>query len=227
MIIPLITNPILYSFRRCPYAMRARMAIYISGQTCTLREVALRDKPKEMLKASAKGTVPVLVHPNGEVIDESLDIMLWALNISDPDKWLAPMKVNESDIKTLILENDGPFKDHLDRYKYANRYNNIDSNHHRDQGLKFIEKLDYKLLESKYLFGNNFTFADAAISPFIRQFANTNREWFDSLKLPNVHTWLGQILESSQFINVMTKYPVWKLGMDEPSFPSLKDSEIN
>ena len=153
--------------------------------------------------------------------------MLWALNISDPDKWLAPIKVNESDIKTLILENDGPFKDHLDRYKYANRYNNIDSNHHRDQGLKFIEKLDYKLLESKYLFGNNFTFADAAISPFIRQFANTNREWFDSLKLPNVHTWLGQILESSQFINVMTKYPVWKLGMDEPSFPSLKDSEIN
>ena len=148
--------------------------------------------------------------------------MLWALNISDPDKWLAPIKVNESDIKTLILENDGPFKDHLDRYKYANRYNNIDSNHHRDQGLKFIEKLDYKLLESKYLFGNNFTFADAAISPFIRQFANTNREWFDSLKLPNVHTWLGQILESSQFINVMTKYPVWKLGMDEPSFPSLK-----
>lgn len=212
--------PILYSFRRCPYAMRARMAIFASGQACALREVVLRNKPPEMIVASPKGTVPVVVLPEGRVIEESLEIMMWALDHSDPQGWLAPITNNRDDVNALIAENDGPFKDALDRYKYPNRYENIDPLHQRAQGLGFLEKLNARLSKTAYLCGDDFTLADAAIAPFIRQFANTDRAWFDALDLPCVQNWLHGILESDRFLGVMEKYPAWENGMIEPVFPA-------
>ena len=212
--------PVLYSFRRCPYAMRARMAIAASGQTCALREVVLRNKPPEMLAASPKGTVPVLVLPDAQVIEESLEIMRWALGSSDPEGWLAPLNNDGDDIAALIAENDGAFKDNLDRYKYPTRYENADPIHHRTQGAAFLEKLNARLIEHNYLCGDRFTFADAAIAPFVRQFANTDREWFDAIELAGVQRWLKTILESDRFSGVMEKYPAWENGMDAPLFPS-------
>jgi len=211
--------PILYSFRRCPYAMRARMAIAASRQTCALREVVLRNKPPEMIAVSPKGTVPVLVLPDQRVIDESLEIMQWVLSRDDPEGWLAPLKYDRDDSEALIAENDGPFKEALDRYKYPTRYENTDPLHCRTQGLAFLKKLNTRLLESAYLCGDVFTIADAAIAPFIRQFANNDREWFNVLDLPGVQNWLQTILESERFLGVMEKYPAWESGMDEPAFP--------
>lgn len=211
--------PILYSFRRCPYAMRARMAIAASGQTCALREVVLRNKPHEMITASPKGTVPVIVLSDDRVIEESLEIMRWALDISDPEGWLVPLNGDHGDIDALIAENDGPFKSALDRYKYPNRYDDTDPLDHRTQGLAFLKKLNARLSKTAYLWGNTFTIADAAISPFIRQFANNDREWFNALDLSSVQNWLQNILESDRFLGVMEKYPAWESGMDEPIFP--------
>ena len=213
-------TPILYSFRRCPYAMRARLAIAVSGQTCALREVVLRNKPPEMIQASPKGTVPVMLLPNGHVLEESLEIMHWALKKSDPEGWLAPLNEASDDINTLISENDGSFKENLDRYKYPTRYNISDPLHYRSQGELFLEKLNTRLIKKPYLCGYSFTFSDAAILPFVRQFANHDRKWFDALSLSGVQNWLQSILESDRFLNVMRKYPVWKSGMNEPSFPS-------
>lgn len=217
--------PILYSFRRCPYAMRARMAIAVSGQTCALREIVLRNKPPEMIQASPKSTVPVLVltddpdNPDDRVIEESLEIMHWALGRNDPEGWLAPLSDDRKDIDALIAENDGPFKEHLDRYKYPTRYENADPLHHRAQGTVFLEKLEARLLKAAFLCGNEFTLADAAISPFIRQFANNDREWFDALDMPGVQRWLKCVLESDCFLRVMEKYPAWEGGMDALAFP--------
>jgi len=211
--------PILYSFRRCPYAMRARMAIAASGQACALREVVLRNKPPEMIAASPKGTVPVMVLPDAQVIEESLEIMYWALDRNDPEGWLMPLKSNRDDIDALIAENDGPFKNDLDRYKYPTRYENSDPLHHRSQGAAFLQKLNARLLKTAYLCGTHFTFADAAIAPFIRQFANNDRAWFNALDLPGIQRWLESILESDRFLGVMEKYPAWENGMDEAAFP--------
>jgi glutathione S-transferase len=211
--------PVLYSFRRCPYAMRARMAILVSGQTCALREVVLRNKPPQMIAVSPKGTVPVLVLPDARVIEESLEIMRWALGRRDPEGWLAPLNNDPDDTDALIAENDGSFKDNLDRYKYPTRYDNADPLHHRTLGLEFLEKLNARLTKNVYLCGNDFTFADAAISPFVRQFANTDRGWFNALDLYGVQNWLQRILESDLFSGVMEKYPAWENGMKEPAFP--------
>ena len=199
--------------------MRARLAIAVSGQTCALREVVLRNKPPEMIQASPKGTVPVMLLPNGHVLEESLEIMHWALNKSDPEGWLAPLNEASDDINTLISENDGSFKENLDRYKYPTRYNISDPLHYRSQGVLFLEKLNRRLTKKPYLCGYTFTFADAAILPFVRQFANNDRKWFDALCLSGVQNWLQSILESERFLNMMLKYPVWKSGMNEPTFP--------
>jgi len=196
------------------------MAILASGQTCALREVVLRNKPPEMIAVSPKATVPVLLLPEGRVIEESLEIMQWALGCNDPEGWLAPLKGGRDDVEALIAENDGPFKDALDRYKYPNRYEKADPLHHRTQGLEFLKKLNAQLLETAYLCGTDFTLADAAIAPFIRQFANTDRDWFNALDLSGVQNWLRSILESDRFLSVMDKYPAWESGMDEPAFPS-------
>jgi glutathione S-transferase len=211
--------PVLYSFRRCPYAMRARMALSKSGQTCRLREVVLRDKPPEMIVASPKGTVPVIVASNGVVLEESLDIMLWSLGESDPDHWLAPAQGSLADMLALIAENDGPFKGHLDRYKYGTRYPDEDTSGDRAAGLAFLIKLDDILQSSPFLFGDRPSLGDIAIFPFIRQFANTDRDWFDDLPQVHLQKWLAQWLASELFMGIMQKWPVWRAGDEEPLFP--------
>ena len=213
--------PILYSFRRCPYAMRARMALWVAGIPVELREVKLADKPRELGEASAKATVPVLVTHDG-VIDESLAIMRWALGESDPEGWL------NGDDEALIERNDGPFKHHLDRYKYPVRYPDENegyesafSLHHRAQGLTILQKLDTLLADSKQLCGDRPTLADIALFPFIRQFANTDRAWFDAQDLPHLQRWLEGHLASDLFHAIMPKFAPWKAGDDPIEFGSL------
>lgn len=214
-------RPILYSFRRCPYAMRARMAIAAAGVACRLREVVLRDKPAEMLEASPKGTVPVVVEPDGTVIEESLDVMAWALAQNDAEDWLSPTQGSRAEMDALIAECDDPFKRALDRYKYPNRYEDegVDRDEQRTLGLAFLKKLNAQLTGQTQLFGDRVSYADIAIFPFIRQFANTDRTWFDAQDLPNLQTWLAGHLESARFKQIMPKYPQWQTGDEEPVFP--------
>ena len=213
-----MSAPILYSFRRCPYAMRARLALMASGQRVRLREVVLRDKPAEMLEASPKGTVPVLVLEDGTVIDESIDVMKWALDRADPLGWKAA-DIDTS--KQLIERNDGPFKAALDRYKYPNRYEDegVDKFDQRSIGAEILADLDKRIGENgEQLLGSKPSFADFAIFPFIRQFANTDREWFDDQPLPHLQRWLARHLESDLFASIMKKYPQWKPGDAEVDF---------
>ena len=204
--------PILYSFRRCPYAMRARMAIAVSGTHVRLREILLKDKPREMLAASAKGTVPVLVC--GEtVIDESIDVMNWALAKHDPENWLA------SRDNSLIAGNDGSFKHHLDRYKYTNRYQGADAEEHRAAGFELLTKLEARLMDHDYLHGDKRGFTDIAIFPFVRQFRIADKIWFDAAPVPNVQRWLKLLAESKLFKSVMDKYPLWKETGEDIRFP--------
>jgi len=198
-------RPILYSFRRCPYAMRARMALAVSGIDIEHREVLLRDKPPAMLHASPKGTVPVVVLPDGHVVDESLDIMRWALGQNDPEDWLAP----GSAAFDLIARSDGPFKHDLDRYKYPNRYDNVDALQHRQSGSEFLAELDQKLMGQAQLFGSQISVADIAIFPFARQFANHDRDWFDAQDWPRLQAWLAAHLASPLFDTIMKKYDMW------------------
>jgi glutathione S-transferase len=197
--------PILYSFRRCPYAMRARMALLVSGQAVELREVVLRAKPQAMLDASPKATVPVLVLPDGRVIDESLDIMRWALLHDDPEGWLA------GDDTALIAANDGPFKHHLDRYKYPSRHNE-DPLVHRAQGIAHLADLDTRLGRSRYLCGPDRTLADIALFPFVRQFAATDSDWFSLQPLPGVQRWLAVLGQSDLFARCMVRLAPWQPG---------------
>lgn len=198
-----MAKPILYSFRRCPYAMRARMALDISGTEVETREVLLRDKPPQMLEASPKGTVPVLVLEDGEVIDESLDVMRWALRRNDPEDWQA------GDDTALIEANDGPFKHHLDRYKYATRYDDADPEEHRAAGSEHLQMLDKRLSDNAFLCGDRRTMADIALFPFVRQFANTDRNWFDAQPIPHLQKWLMGLLESDLFARIMVKRERW------------------
>lgn len=198
-------KPVLYSFRRCPYAIRARLAIAYSGIPVEIREVHLKHKPGQMLALSPKGTVPVLVLTDGKVIDESLDIMKWALAQHDPDHWLDI----STDSGKLIQWNDGEFKDCLDRYKYADRYPEYPPAHYRNQAEHFLIELETKLSQHTYLMDDKFSLTDAAIFPFIRQFAAVDEKWFISSEYCNLKTWLNGLLNSSLFISVMVKYPVW------------------
>ncbi len=211
--------PILYSFRRCPYAMRARMALAVSGQTCALREVVLRNKPAEMIEVSPKATVPVLVLQDGKVLDESYAIMKWALNRHDPDGWLEPETGDVAAIDALVEQMDGDFKYHLDRYKYPNRYDNIDPLEQRAAGIDILKGLDRQLSDQKFLLGNRISLADIAIVPFVRQFANTDRDWFDAQPFQFLHEWLNGLLDSDLFKSIMKKYPAWATGDVEPHFP--------
>lgn len=204
--------PILYSFRRCPYAMRARMALYVSGQVCELREVVLRDKPAEMIELSPKATMPVLQLASGEVLEQSLDIMLWALRKCDPEHWFAPEDGSLDDMLALIEETDGDFKENLDRYKYAPRYEGADPEFHRCEAETFLNVLEGRLVDQAYLFGSKPALADYAIAPFIRQFANTDRIWFDAAPYPHLQKWLETFLTRAPFTAVMTKYPAWRPG---------------
>lgn len=211
--------PVLYSFRRCPYAMRARLALAVSGQRCELREIVLRNKPVEMLQASPKGTVPVLVLPDGVVVEQSLDIMLWALGLNDPYDWLRPENGSLEDMLGLIAKCDTEFKPCLDRYKYPDRYTGVDASDQREQGALWLQSLESRLragsvaqgatTEISGLFGERATLADAAIMPFVRQFAQVDRAWFDTQPWPALHAWLNAWLAAPLFSAVMTKHQVW------------------
>ena len=204
--------PILYSFRRCPYAMRARLAINVSGIKVELREILLRDKPPQMLEVSPKGTVPVLIELTGNVLEESLDIMDWALAKNDPQSWLKPEKGSLDEMRQLIKQCDEEFKPHLDLYKYASRYDDIDGEIERDKASDFLWQLDKKLEDQSHLFGNRATLADMAIITFIRQFANVDRQWFDVCKWENLQRWLVAFLDGQQFSQIMKKYNQWHDG---------------
>ena len=203
--------PILYSFRRCPYAMRARMAVAVSGVQVELREVVLRDKPSEMLELSPKGTVPVLVLPGGSVLVESFDIMRRALTRNDPEGWLEHID------QDLIADNDGPFKYALDRYKYPHRYGLADGLAHRDSVGMHLEMLENTLVSSSYLAGSERGFTDIAIFPFVRQFAATDADWFASQPWPALQQWLETFETSALFAQIMPRYPQWKQG-DVPTY---------
>lgn len=199
-------RPILYSFRRCPYAMRARLALVSAGIETELREILLRDKAPEFLETSPKGTVPVIVTASG-VIEESLEIMDWALNANDPEGWLN----FPTDGRSLIAECDGPFKAALDRYKYQNRHNS-DPELERSKASVFIDRLETQLGDEAFLYGQSATLPDMAILTFIRQFANTDRAWFDAQPWPRVQDWLTHFTQSERFNRIMQKYPVWHAG---------------
>lgn len=205
--------PIFYSFRRCPYAMRARMAVAVSGIATELREVVLRDKPEEMIAASPKATVPVIVLTDSSVIEESLDVMHWALGKNDPEGWLA------GDNADLIAANDGPFKAALDRYKYPHRYDLENGEMHRDAAMEHLASLDAILAKQPYLAGYSRGIADIALFPFVRQFAATDQAWFDAQPLPALQSWLKAHLESELFASIMHRYPQWKAGDAVTHFP--------
>lgn len=200
-----MADHVLYSFRRCPYAMRARLALGVSGVRHELREVRLSAKPDAMLALSPKGTVPVLHTADGVVIDESLGIMRWALSLRDPDEWLA------RDDPGLIASNDGSFKHHLDRYKYPDRHGS-NAVEHRDLGLRFLGDLDERLGTAGQLKGTRPGLADAAIMPFVRQFAAVDRDWFDTLPLPRLKAWLADHLASDLFQRIMYRVAPWCPG---------------
>ncbi|MBB3994273.1 glutathione S-transferase [Sulfitobacter undariae] len=203
--------PTLYSFRRCPYAMRARLALLVSAQQVELREIVLRDKPAAFLDTSPSGTVPCMV-AGDTVLDESLDIMIWALERNDPQGWLNMPAAG----RDLIARADGPFKHALDRTKYATRYPDEDANHHRMQACEFLNDLDAQL--GIWLFGDRPTLADYAILPFVRQFAFIDKSWFDAQPWPALHLWLSRFLDSDEFSAVMHKYPQWHVGDDPQLF---------
>jgi len=205
--------PILYSFRRCPYAIRARMAIAYASITLEMREVALANKPAAMLAISPKGTVPVL-QLSDRVIDESVEVMRWALSQSDPENWLALDSQQEQ--STLIEENDNEFKGWLDKYKYWDRYPEQSQQDYRKKAEKFLSNLELRLQHNSYLLGNNICMADIAIFPFIRQFAFVDKPWFDDADYPSVQRWLNQFLQSKLFEQVMVKQALWQQSNDQP-----------
>lgn len=211
-----MAHTILYSFRRCPYAMRARIAIAQSGLQVELREVVLSDKPQSLLELSPKATVPVLITVDNKIIDESLDIMLWALQQSDPDNWLNTIN------HTLLNNNDGPFKQWLDRYKYADRYPEHTQQFYRQQGEQTLAILEQLLTDSTFLSGDTVTLTDIAIFPFIRQFVAVEQDWFEYAPYPKIRLWLDYFLTSKLFKLTMYKYSPWHPSDKEQSvFPSI------
>lgn len=228
--------PILYSFRRCPYAIRARLALKHCGAQYLHREVLLKDKPEHMLKMSSKGTVPVLVLPTScnndtvtattlnsnsgttshRVIDESIEIMRWAMSenqarhAANSNDWLDSNTMNIEQTNALIEQNDFEFKNHLDKYKYSDRYPEHPQAFYFEQALPFLEKLDAILSSTPYLGGSQFRFSDAAILPFVRQFSMVEPKDFNALPLPNLQQWLADGLQSELFLSVMHKFPQWK-----------------
>ena len=184
--------------------MRARLAIYVSNIKVQLREILLRNKAPEFLLASAKGTVPVLITQK-EVIEESLDIMVWSLKQEDPEHWLNM----PAEGYNWISRNDGPFKKAVDHTKYSTRFPDLDPKLERTKALEFLTDLNLQIGNSKWMFGKDCSLADMALLPFIRQFSNIDSHWFYSQNLPNVHKWLNYFLETNHFLQVMKKYSIW------------------
>lgn len=213
--------------------MRARLAIAVSGQKCELREVVLRNKPPALIQASPKATVPVLVLPDSTVLEQSLDIMLWALQRNDPEKWLVPESGDLPEMLSLIQECDEQFKLRLDRYKYPGRFLLVSdgqpdsapddearlSESNRDQGATWLASLEARLSRGQWLFGSRRALADMAIAPFVRQFAHVDKEWFAAQPWPALQVWLARWMESDLFAQVMAKYPPWEPGSPGVLFP--------
>ena len=212
--------PILWSFRRCPYAMRARLAIAAAGITVELREILLRDKPLAFLAASAKATVPVLQCADGRVIDQSRDIMFWALDQHDPDGWLAPVHADGDHVEVFFARLDGAFKMHLDRYKYASRFNPDEAIAHRRWGAATLADFEQVLTAQPALSGSHPGLLDFASLPFVRQFRIADSYWFDTQPWPHLHRWLADFLGSPRFAAIMRKYSPWQEGAPGVSFPS-------
>lgn len=189
------------------------MALMLMKKTVRLREILLRDKPDEMLSASPKGTVPVLVLPDGRVIEESLAVMEWAVETG-----VGPLASLTEEARALIAENDGPFKHHLDRYKYAARYEGANEAEHRGAGADFLRQLNDRLAMTGQLFGREPSFADYAIFPFVRQFRIADRDWFDTQGWPALHGWLEGHMDSVLFAAIMEKFPLWKETGEEVLF---------
>jgi len=202
-----IPRPIFWSFRRCPYAIRARMAVLSAGLEVELREIKLREKPLAFLSASPSATVPNL-QADDLSLDESLDIMLWALGQRDPHGMLEGLESG----RALIAQNDGPFKAALDHTKYAVRYPDLDPEVERTKASDFVRSLDIRLAGQAFLLGDRPTLADLAIFPFVRQFAHIDRAWFDAQPWPHVILWLDGFLQGADFQTAMTKVPVWEDG---------------
>lgn len=200
------TLPILYSFRRCPYAMRARLGIAFAGLSVELREVALKNKPAAMLSISPKGTVPVLQLAGGQVIEESIEIVEWALETQDSQGLL---NTDLAQADRLIQQNDQEFKYWLDRYKYADRYPEQSQVEYRQQGEQFLQTLESLLAENTYLLGSSIGKADIAIMPFVRQFAHVDRDEFYALPYLKLQQWLKNWLEHPVFELIMKKHPLW------------------
>lgn len=198
---------ILYSYRRCPYAMRARMALTNASVPLEIREISLKHKPTHMVQVSPKATVPVLVLPDTTVIDQSLDIMLWALQIADVDGWL---HADMQQTMQLIGDNDGVFKQNLDRYKYPSRFPEHSAAFYRSEGEKFLLRLELLLSQNKYLLADKPSLADIAIFPFIRQFAAVDAAWFENTPYPKLKAWLQWLVTSDLFVKVMVKYPPYQ-----------------
>ena len=211
--------PILYSFRRCPYAMRARMALAASGAEVMLREVLLKDKPAELLAASPKATVPVLVLSDGRVVEESLDVMQWALEYRDPLNWLEGEALDSDWISAC----DGDFKHWLDRYKYAERYPEHAAEDYRQNAEAFIQKLEDQLSSTDWVGGDAANAVDVALFPFMRQFAGVDPSWWQQAPYPHVQQWLENWLNSALFSAIMAKYPRWESGQPGERFPPSPD----
>ena len=206
--------PVLYSFRRCPYAMRARLALAVSQTEIELREVVLRSKPPALLHASAKATVPVLVLPRGEVLEESLQIMQWALERHDPQGWLGAAPASATALQAeemlgLIAASDGPFKQALDYCKYPERADENQAVLAWQEAQAWLQTLERRLETHAALCGNRASLADAAIFPFVRQFAAIDPPRWEAMPLPQLRIWLGAWLEGSLFASIMQKYPAW------------------
>lgn len=214
-----MTSPLhrLYSFRRCPYAMRARLGLLFAELPVELREITLKNKPEQMLAISPKGTVPVLQLADGAVIEESVEIMTWVLEQNDPQGLLDEKALPQAD--ALIAQNDNEFKHWLDRYKYADRYVEMTQTEYRQRGEAFLQRLEELLTNNTYLLGERITIADIGIMPFVRQFAHVDRDVFYSLPYPKLQLWLQKWLEHPLFIQAMTKFKPWQEGDDVVIFP--------
>ena len=205
--------PVLYSFRRCPYAMRARLALHSSGIGYEHREVVLKQKPAHLLALSPKGTVPVLWLPGSAstpVLEQSWDIMRWALGQHDPEGWWPASEARLADAMALLAHNDGPFKQQLDRYKYPNRSGLANGQADRDVAAEWLHTLDARLQAAPFLAGPQFGVADAALAPFVRQFAHTDPAWFADQPWRCLAQWLAAFETSARFAAIMTKQAPWQ-----------------
>lgn len=205
-------SPVLYSFRRCPYCMRAHMALKQAGIKVELREVKLSDMPEEALALSAEATVPILMLADGTVFTESWDIVKWALSQNDPEQWLGQADEFSLDAEMLIETSDFSFKQDLDHYKYADRYPEQSAEHYRQACEEFIEELEDRLNDHQHLLADQLSLADIGVFPFVRQFSLVDKDWFDAAPYPKVQTWLEHLINTELFQQVFQKHECWKAG---------------